>query len=485
MKGAFPRSALYRDIRSSPCSVRENKQTHHKTLPFTERHLQCVWFDPSLHPPALLTSDGKKITVLNPGIWNLEKGPDFLKAVALINGKTIRGDVEIHIYPDDWRKHGHSNDANYGNVVLHVCYSNNPGLNKTTCSSKNNPVPVEIFLKDQLDAMPGFNFNSIDISSYPFNSIKTISTPCRTALRGNRTISATDLLISAGQERLRRKLLRMKELINRKGPDQALYEEILCALGYKNNKGVFRHLANILPLSQLIDISKRDPVSSYALLMGTAGLLPENISPLWDRKTKRFIRTLWDHWWKAPTELKEISLSSTLWNLSGIRPQNHPRRRLAGVAAFFTSHDNFSSILLKLAEKETKVCVKTVLSTLEKSSSMHYWNHRLSFKSEKKHAEISIIGKERASAIFTNVVIPFLGAMGVKITRFLDYLPKSDNNRLCRHMSNLILGPDYSHITQGNPVLQQGLLAVYEDFCVTAENDCRRCSLPERLTRSF
>ena len=59
------------------------------------------------------------------------------------------------------------------------------------------------------------------------------------------------MIEDAGAERLRLKAARLAGLIEEKGADQALYEELMAALGYKQNRLPFRHLARVVPLAAL------------------------------------------------------------------------------------------------------------------------------------------------------------------------------------------------------------------------------------------
>ena len=59
----------------------------------------------------LRLTDGRTLRVHHPGTLNPDSGPDFLQAVLSFGpGKRLRGDVEIHIRPADWRRRGHTSD---------------------------------------------------------------------------------------------------------------------------------------------------------------------------------------------------------------------------------------------------------------------------------------------------------------------------------------------------------------------------------------
>ncbi|MEK7752538.1 MAG: DUF2851 family protein, partial [Acidobacteriota bacterium] len=95
---------------------------------FSERHLQAVWFDDHLRPKTLETIDGEPVSVIAPGRWNLEAGPDFTDASLIVGTRQRRlhGSVEIHIRPADWQQHRHRHDPRYRDVIAHVTYYPGP-----------------------------------------------------------------------------------------------------------------------------------------------------------------------------------------------------------------------------------------------------------------------------------------------------------------------------------------------------------------------
>src|ERR1043166_2037267 len=90
-------------------------------LPVSERLVQAIWYDQRLQKDKLQTADGRKLRVVSAGQWNLEAGPDFLRAtIELEGGAAKTGDVEIHLVESDWKAHGHDHDPAYRNVILHA-----------------------------------------------------------------------------------------------------------------------------------------------------------------------------------------------------------------------------------------------------------------------------------------------------------------------------------------------------------------------------
>jgi len=90
--------------------------------PFTmhERVVQKIWLQQDFVVAGCALLDGRKLEILAPGRWNLLGGPDFRQAVLRIDGREMRGDVEVHFHVGDWAAHGHSHDPAYAEVALHV-----------------------------------------------------------------------------------------------------------------------------------------------------------------------------------------------------------------------------------------------------------------------------------------------------------------------------------------------------------------------------
>jgi hypothetical protein len=90
--------------------------------PFTlaERVVQKIWMRQDFAAVGARLTDGRPLEVLSAGTWNLLAGPDFRGAKLAIAGREVRGDVEVHFNAADWRAHGHDEDPAYDHVVLHV-----------------------------------------------------------------------------------------------------------------------------------------------------------------------------------------------------------------------------------------------------------------------------------------------------------------------------------------------------------------------------
>jgi len=80
-----------------------------------------IWREQLSKLKHLKLTDGRTVRIHHPGILNADSGPDFLGAeLSYGPGGRLRGDVEIHLRPSDWYRHGHDQDPRYNRVVLHI-----------------------------------------------------------------------------------------------------------------------------------------------------------------------------------------------------------------------------------------------------------------------------------------------------------------------------------------------------------------------------
>jgi len=412
--------------------------------PFTERHLHCIWFDDRLRPRNLVSSDQEEIRILHPGQWNKEKGPDFRDAEWEVAGCRFQGDVEIHIRPIDWRVHGHASDPAYANVGLHVTYE--------AGEVPDGELPAgctEVSLRHLLDRRSHFFFDAIDPSSYPARGSGSRQ-GLHALFADHPEEEQRRLLEAAGVERLRRKALRFQHQARAVGTDQALYAGLLRGLGYKQNADVAERLAGALPVTRLRALSERREQAAYALLLGVAGLLPDDPGirgfPSWCS-----VRELWDIWWPQQARFLGRAISGSEWRLDGCRPGNHPWRRLWAAAVWACRFADCESVMFPTGRKGTQPLPRQTVKNLTVPA---------------PDGGEAVVGPSRAGTLFLNTAAPFW--ISTRDTPpeddFWQSLPSEPMNSVTRRAGLAMFGPDSHPRLYRGGLRRQGLYQFHEDF---------------------
>ncbi len=475
----FPCSRYYQSlVPASRAAIRE-ADGRRRAFPYSERHLQCLWADPATRPETCMSSESEAVFIENPGIWNLEAGPDFLGAVLRVGPERRRvvTDVEIHVRPHDWVHHGHSGDPRYARVRAHVTWFDGalpPGTLPAGC--------LRIALQPAMSVVPGFSFEAIDVTAFPYGTRASIP-PCSAVMGKWDPEQKRYLLAAAGEERIRRKSEQLADRIRERGADQALYEEIMCALGYKHNKRPFRQLAETLDWKSLRRQGNGDPLTAYALLLGVARLLPSCSGKDWDPETRRFVRSLWNIWWKHRARWSDRILPARAWRFDGLRPANQPARRLMAVAVLATRNVAPADSFLATAEEYPDGWPDAALRALTALSGP-YWSRRTGWNAPRSDKRIALIGSPRAGSIVVNVILPFLAGTRIParvINAALNNLPDEADNGIIRRTAAHLFGPDHPPSFYKDTLRRQGLIQIFQDFCLNDRSQCRVCPLPKAL----
>lgn len=470
---SFPRAEVYARLRRSRGGLVREGAAADDGHP-SERHLQCAWYEAPWQPGTLRTAEGEIVAVVSPGRWNLEAGPDFLDAVLLVGTgqRRIQGDIEVHVRARDWMEHGHDADPAYRKVAAHVTWSRQrlkPGILPPGC--------LQVNLAEAFERNPTLFPDAFDLTAYPYSVNGPDSPPCRAVLSAWTPQDIGAFLDAAGQMRLLTKSEAMRIASRRSGSDQALYEETAAALGYRNNAVPFRNLARRVPPDSLREEAGDDPARAYALLLGAAGLLPGDSARC---RGDGFVRSLWDHWWTMRGRWDDLALVPEAWELAGLRPQNHPMRRLAALAALFVPDASAFAAIRDLPDDDPVRWRRQATVLLRTAARMDYWSRRL-VPGGREGKPSALLGPDRAAAILANVVVPWLASAGRNVAPLLDALPAEQENSVTRRTAHLLFGRDRGPSLHATGLRRQGLIQVFRDFCLPVRPDCARCELPGLL----
>lgn len=416
----------------------------------------------------LRTQDRRTLEVVFPGIRNREPGPDFHDAVLLLDGHRRTGAVEVHRRTSDWFRHHHHQDPAYRAVLLHVVFRDDATPEQANrlppCLELGTvlPPPVES-LVDELTESYCYTRRA-----RPGHCVLWWSNGDQDRIR--------TLLTAAGLARFADKSIRMRRSIREHGPDQALYMALFEALGYKANRAPFRALAREVPICEL---RKLNHVDRVALLYGTAKLLPDPGQARTATAARRARRRLWDRFWatgKSPLDLA--------WERTRTRPCNRPERRLAAGVTWVKRADTRIGrwLLDEAAKADNAVDLLRRMRQLLEAPAEECPEVTECFG---VHPGGALVGRDRVMDVLGNVALPFLAAVGrdtgdtVLYTRAEETfaaLPKLQNNRRLQEATHRFLMPpslDREVLQRG--VHQQGMMALYDDFCTRVGHDCANC----------
>ncbi len=375
----------YSEVRAA-ARVREPTLFVSPRIP-SELELQARWFAGDFGRNFVSTT-GDRIDIIQFGTWNRETGPDFSDAAISINsGDAIRGSVEIDLLDRNWELHGHATNPAFEETVLHVFVEN---------SSR------EFFTRTRFHRhVPQIQINPAMLPD-AFSEQLPLARPgrCQAPLKSLPGERIGSILSAAAQFRLQRKAARIQCKIGNHGRDEALFQEMAVALGYKENKLPFALLAQRLPLKHL----RANSANAEALLFGVAGFLQIPDLDLCGHSTRKYVRNLWDRWWPQRDKLQRLILPAKTWRLSGSRPANHPQRRLAALSALVLDWPTFT----RIASEGNQRSLCAFLIGLQHS----FWNFHYTLTADSSPTEMALIGESRVAEILANVFYPFAASSG-------------------------------------------------------------------------
>jgi hypothetical protein len=425
----------------------------------SELELQARWFAGDFGKSFTGTAK-EEIEVVQFGTWNREAGPDFSDAAIRINrGTVLRGSIEFDLADHNWETHGHATNPAFEQTILHV-FVESGGKDFFTRTTTNRQVPqVRV---DPVTLPPGFSSNL------------PLARPgrCHAPFRKLPEEKVGNILDAAAEFRLQQKSLRLQRLSELHGAEEALFQELAAALGYKENKLPFLLLAQRLPLAAL----RARPDEIEPILFGLGSFLASPDLRAFDPGTREYLRTLWDTWWPRRAALERLILAPRTWRLSGTRPLNHPQRRLAALAGLVRDWP----ALLRSLGKEDLEPVRKFFRQLAHP----YWDFHYTLTSERSAVAMALVGESRITEILANVVVPFRRWRGREIWPEYARWPARLTNRRIETAAARLFGDDprRRHFLR-TVAHQQGLLQIYEDFCLQDESDCAQCPFPEQMQK--
>jgi hypothetical protein len=421
----------------------------------TELELQARWFAGDFGR-AFTSASGELVEIVQFGFWNHEAGPDFQDAAVRIGDREVkRGPIEIDLLDRNWELHGHATNPAFEDTILHVFVEQSRAKFFTRTKS-HRLVPQ---MRIDPDAL---NNSGTEIALAHAGR-------CVAPLRNLETARVISVLEAAAQFRLQRKAERLRQRMEAHGRDEALYQAMADALGYKQNRLPFAILAQRLPIKFLWQ-NRQD---AEALLFGVSGFLDAPALNEMRKSTRTYLRSLWDKWWKYRDRFARLILPTTLWKMGGARPLNHPHRRLGAMATLIAHWKKIPSLT-----HGTAADIREFLADLHHN----FWSVHYTLAADSAARPLALIGDSRVAEILANVIYPL--ALVDEREVWSDYrkVRAQLSNQSVRIAAARLFADDPRQREFLRPLVgQQGLLQIYEDFCLRDASDCAQCPFPEQV----
>ena len=421
--------------------------------------MQARWFAGEFGTRFRSTA-GEDIHLLQFGVWNREAGPDFAEAAVSINGgPPARGHIELDRDARDWERHGHSLNPDYESVVLHLFLEQGSETFFTRGANHRN-IPQVLLDSSKLDREAPLSVPAAKLGR------------CMAPLRDMQREKVADILDAAAQFRLQRKAARIARLAEAHGADEALYQSLAATLGYKGNTLAFTLLAQRAPVRNLL--RTRDGVD--ALLFGLSGFLAFTDMSRFASETRSYLREIWEGWWPRRHEWERLTLPPEHWRTGGVRPANHPQRRVGALAQIVKHWPKVTALKTRCDPKQ----IRAFFASLHDD----YWDSHFTLTSKKMPAPMALAGQSRVTEMLSNVFFPL--AILAEPALWSEYckLPAASSNRRVETAAIRLFGgmPAAKELLK-TAARQQGLLQIYEDFCMRDNSDCEECLFPRQIAQ--
>lgn len=428
----------------------------------SEKLLQYVWLHRLFNSNRLETTRGEKVKIISPGRWNQNSGPDFLDARIQIDEIVMAGNIELHLSASDWIKHGHSQNKNYKNLVLHV-------VNEFDLPDEDG-LPVHVPTLELKGRIPG-----ILLQRYASLMEHDGNILCSGQLNGIDGLTWFNwkdrLLVERWQQKTALFSKWMHE--NQNNWEETFYKALARNFGIPVNGDAFESLATSLPL-KIVALHKHNLFQTEALLFGQAGMLNEKLKEEYPKKLQQEYLFLNKKYHLSP-------IRPHLWKWMRMRPSNFPSIRLAQFAGLIHQSSRLFSRIL-----DTK-SVKEVYDMFNVTTSVYWDDHYRFIKSNEKindEQPLSIkkkhLGKGMVENILINTICPMLAMYdqfqmdGTYLDRAFQWMRSlpSEDNRYTREWEK-------EGIANTSAWDSQSLLQLTKNYCM--EKRCLQCSIGHKI----
>lgn len=417
-----------------------------------EELLQYLWNFKKFRTFDFVSSDGRKIEIIDFGEWNKNSGPDFLLAKIKIDGIVFVGNIEIHTKASDWFFHNHSGNPEFGNLILHAVY-----VNDCEIPELDNQQVATVELRDYFDESLLQKYQLL-YQEHTFIACEDLFDVDKIPL-----FFEEEVLLKKLDEKAEGFELSLKR--NHNNYEAVLFQNLAYTFGLKVNAEIFLQLAEHLDFS-VIQKVRQNLLQLEALFFGICGFLDspsDEMMQIWKREFD-FL--------KVKFNLSDLRIHP---KFSKLRPPNFPTIRLSQLANLYHSQPNLFS---KLIEAKG---IDDVYKIFEDVKASEYWDNHFNFGKISAVDGKKLLSRDFIDLIIINTVLP------------LNYFYHKNHNpeivddifdfyKQMKPEKNAVLD-DWKKlgIKFQNALQTQAFLYQYKAFC--NQKKCLNCSIGYKLLK--
>jgi hypothetical protein len=420
-----------------------------------EKLLQFIWQFQYFNKNDLITTDSSSLTIIHPGQFNYNQGPDFSEAKIKLNNTTWIGNIEVHIQASQWHTHHHTNDSNYSNIILHVVW-----VNDLVIKNENQQALATLELQHLVPKIMLQQYEQL------MNTKGFI--PCENYLPVLIEVNWLSWKERLMAERLKRKAEVFIDYLEQANHhwEEVFWWMLARNFGAKVNASSFEQLARSITVNMLAK-HKNQVNQLEALLLGQAGLLNENFKEDYPMLLQREYKFL-----SKKYHLKAINKAPDFLRM---RPANFPTVRLAQLAMLIHQSTHLFSRILEISN------IADLRELLDVTAN-DYWHYHYRFDNPTTYKPKNL-GSLMTDNLIINTVVPVLFAYGLyhnmqqwkdRALLYLMQLPPERNS----------ITNEWKHhnILNENALDSQALIELKNNYC--DKKYCLNCAVGNKLLKS-
>jgi len=423
-----------------------------------EKLLHYVWKHKIWPLGELLTTDGRNIEIVDPGLYNRRNaGPDFFNAKVKIGSTLWVGNVEIHDRASDWYQHGHDHDTAYDNVVLHVV-----GIADTDVMNSRHEYLPQMVLEVPTAVKENYE-ELLRTDYYP---------PCYKIIPDLTPLTVHAWMAALQTERLEQKTEAIKQRAEQADGswEDAYFMTLARNYGFGINGDAFEQWARHISLSA-VGKHRDDLFQVEAIFMGQAGLLDLQAIPERYQTTalnEEYFTRLRNEYQFLAHKFSMKPMDFVAWRFLRLRPQNFPHIRISQLANLYYER---KAGLSQLLECESVEAIQQLLST----HVTPYWETHYVFGSESTRSTKQL-SSASLNLLTINTAIPMLFAVG-RHRRKEEYCDRAFDllEQLKAESNHIVKMWKECGLEARSAGDSQALIQLKREYC--DKRDCLRCRI--------